>query len=83
MTGTLKDGVLTVSYGDISYVFAKEGVEVPAENTTPETPVAPETPETPAVPEEPSAPEEAPESAPAQGEFFTTPTSWNGWILNR
>jgi len=29
MDGTLKDGVLSVQYGDVSYVFAKEGVEAP------------------------------------------------------
>ncbi|MBR4080086.1 MAG: hypothetical protein IKK29_07725 [Christensenellaceae bacterium] len=70
LEGTLKDGVLTASYGDISYVFVKEGVEAPVENTAPETPSAPE-----------ADPEAAPEAAPAQGEFFTTPTSWNGWIM--
>ncbi len=29
LVGTLKDGVLNASYGDIQYVFVKEGVELP------------------------------------------------------
>lgn len=73
LVGTLKDGVLTASYGDISYVFAKEGAEASAENAAPD---AADTGSSKAE----AGPDTATE-APADDSFFAAGTEWNGWIM--
>ena len=63
LNGTLKDGVLEVTYGDIQQVFVKEGVQAPALDLAPaEEPEAP-VDDPPEVTEEPVEEEGAPEEA--------------------
>ena len=73
LVGTLKDGVLTASYGDISYVFAKEGAEAPAENAAPDAAATGSS-------KAEAGPDTATE-APADDSFFAAGTEWNGWIM--
>lgn len=74
LNGTLKDGILTVSYGSIDYVFAKEGVEVSDSGNG----------DAPDVSEPESGKSDnggavVPEAE--SGAFFSAPSDWNGWIM--
>lgn len=72
LEGTLKDGILTANYGDIKYVFAKEGVEVTKETDPAGTSDAEGGKSTNNNAEAPAVEDDS---------FFAAGTEWNGWIM--
>ncbi len=81
--GTLTDGVIVLTFGDLICTYMKEGAALPAEETAPALPLPEESvPEEIMVPEEETAPEEAaPEENKLNCEWWDG--DWYGWwIMN-